>query len=441
VLKRLSLHARLLLIAGITGLAALLFAWFAIGNVLESVVRRNLNEKLEAQITILERAIGPDGRLDAAKVTPLPGFDGQMPGWGWQVEGPAGKWTGGEPIQNVQMRRGRQARGDQARRGKAIGRSGARLFVRNRDVIRTSGVVRISAAGPRRISERPLREAMAPLLTSLFLLGLGLGLATWAQLRVGLKPLRGLRDAVSRIRSGDAQHIPEGQPKELRPLADEVNALIDQNIAGLSHARAHVANLAHGLKTPLATLALRLEREKASAESRALVAQLDARIAHHLRRARSAAAGAGERARTTLGLVVGDLLAAMGHVHAERNLSLAQSLDSTLMLAVDREDLDEMLGNLLDNACRHARKTVRVSASAEGPNLNVMIEDDGPGIVQDQMAAALNPGTRLDETSKGYGFGLGIAQELAELYGGSLRLERSSKLGGLMATLVLPRQK
>jgi signal transduction histidine kinase len=299
--------------------------------------------------------------------------------------------------------------------------------------------VTITAAGPRHIAERPLRQAVVPLLTSLLLLGLALGLSTWAQLRVGLKPLRKLRDDIARIRTGEADHLSGDQPKELRPLADEVNALIDQNAAGLSHARAHVANMAHGLKTPLTTLALRLEREQASDDSRALVTQLDKRIAHHLRRARTASAGAGERARSALEPVLSDLFLALGQVYLDRGLTFGRQLDDGLMVAVDREDLDELLGNLLDNGCRHARTKIDVRARATGQQVAISIEDDGPGIGQDQLAAALSPGTRLDEAGTGYGFGLAIVRELAELYGGSLQLGRSVALGGLMVSLTLPR--
>ncbi len=444
MLKRLSLHARLLLIAGMTGFAALLFAGFAIGNILQNMVRHNLSEKLNMQIQVLERAVSEDGKLNGARAISLPGFDGSSPGWGWRVESPAGQWSGGEPMFQIQMRtrsnpNNHRRRSVFGRPGRAHSQSGTLLFVRQQDLKRGTANIRIYAAGPRFIAERPLREAIAPLLTSLLLLGAALALATWAQLRVGLKPIRDLRDDIKRILAGDAQFVSAHQPKELQPLADEVNALIDQNANSLRHARAHVANLAHGLKTPLATLALKLEREDASEESRRLVAQLDKRIAHHLRRARSASAGKGERIRTHLEPVIGDLLLAMGHIYVDKKLKLERAFDGSIMVALDREDLDEVLGNLLDNACRHAQKTVLISAAIDGQKIRIAVEDDGQGIEQGKLDVALSPGTRLDESGTGYGFGLGIVHELAELNGGSLLLERSQSLGGLKAELLLLR--
>ncbi len=441
MLKPLSLHARLLLIAGLTGFAALTFAAFAIANVLEHVVRHSLYEKMETQIAVIVRAIGPDGSVDTAKIVLLPGFDGRAPGWGWRVDGPRQSWEGGQQIRDLKLYRGRswqKRHHGGTRAGVAKGPSGLALFVRALDVTRTNGSYRIIAAGPQQIVTRPLRQAVTPLLVSLMLLGLGLAIATWTQLRFGLRPLRNMREAVTRVRTGEAKYLPDDQPKELRPLVQEMNALLDQNAAGLEHARAHVANLAHGLKTPLATLALRLEREKASDESRELVAQLDKRIAHHLRRARSASAGSGDRTRTPIAPVIADLLLAMEHIHSARKLTMGSCVDGNPTVAIDREDLDEMLGNLLDNACRFARRNVQVTSNNEGQNHHILIEDDGLGIAPEQLGAALNPGTRLDESGKGYGFGLGIVRELAELYGGSLYLEKSATLGGLCAKLALP---
>ncbi|MDB5693264.1 MAG: sensor histidine kinase, partial [Alphaproteobacteria bacterium] len=272
------------------------------------------------------------------------------------------------------------------------------------------------------------------------LLGLGLVASIWLQLRYGLGPVRALRDAVARVRSGETGLLPADQPRELQPLADEVNALIRQNAAGLDHARRHLANLAHGLKTPLATLSLRLARDDAPAETRALVAQLDARIAHHLRRARSAAATTGQRARTNVAEVAADLIDAVVRVHADRALRFEADIEPSHIAAIDRQDLDELLGNLLDNAARHAGSLVRLSARTDGTMLDLAVEDDGPGMTEEQVTLALRPGARLDESGIGYGLGLSIVHELAELYGGTLRLGRSQALGGLLAGITLPRR-
>lgn len=439
MIDRLSLHARLLLVAAVTGLAALAFAAFGIGQILEGFVMRGVDERLDTQIAILARAVTPDGRLDMKRVVELPGFADSRLGWGWRVRGPGGEWSGGAPVPTLVL--GRPHHRDGAPRpGEAHGQPTGRLHGREIDLATPAGTVEISAAAPRRIIDRPLRAAMGPLLLSLGLLALGLAVATWLQLRLGLRPLRTLRLAVAEVRTGGSDRLPVDQPAELKPLVDEVNGLIDQNRAGLEHARRHLSNLAHGLKTPLATLSMRLEREEAPAETRALADQLGERIAHHLRRARSGASAGGQRARTPVSEVAADLVGAVGRVHADRAIDFDLRIDPSLWAAVDRQDLDEMLGNLLDNSARHAGRQVRVSAGPDGAGLRIDVEDDGSGMSEAEQARALRPGERLDESGIGYGFGLSIVQEVSQLYGGGLELDRSEGLGGLLAVLRLPRR-
>ena len=170
-----------------------------------------------------------------------------------------------------------------------------------------------------------------------------------------------------------------------------------------------------------------------------MVADLDRRIEHHLARARTAAAGAGSRARADIGTVVPRLVQAMRQIHRERRLSFDAQVPIRLLAGIDGQDLEEMLGNLLDNACRHARTTVRITTRDDEQLVLIQVEDDGAGIAKGDVPQALAAGSRLDESGRGYGFGLAISQELAELYGGALELGRSARLGGLAATLALPR--
>jgi signal transduction histidine kinase len=441
VRKRLSLHARLLLIAFVTGLAALTFAWFAIGGILEGFVRRGVDEKLDTQVAVLARALTPDGRLDRSRVVELPNLGDIGSGWGWRVSGPAGQWQGGTGIAELVPDHGPPPpEPTRPRPGHGRGPGGAPLYLRRQQVETATGPVEIAAAAPQDIIDRPLRVAMGSLLGALALLALGLGLATFTQLRFGLRPLRTLRDAVADVRAGRARQIPGGQPREIQPLTDEVNALIGQNEITLARARGHLANLAHGLKTPLATLLLKLRRDGAGPETLALAGQLEQRIAHHLSRARSASPGAGRRARTPVVAVVGDLIDAMRRIHAERGLAFTATVPEALFVAVERQDLEELLGNLLDNAARHARRQVLVTVAATDAAIRVAVEDDGPGMEEVQIGPALQAGARLDETSVGYGFGLHIVRELAELYDGRLELSGHGALGGLSVAVDLPRQ-
>ncbi|WP_010185368.1 sensor histidine kinase, partial [Sphingomonas sp. PAMC 26605] len=302
-----------------------------------------------------------------------------------------------------------------------------------------AGPIRITAAAPRAIVDRPLRQAMTPLLGSLLLLGLALGAATLVQLRIGLRPLKTMRAGLAAIRAGRAETLPENQPSELAPLAHEINALLAENASALANARGHVANLAHGLKTPLATLALALPAHDPDGTLAAQVARIDQAVRHHLGRARAATPGSGLRFATPLAPVVADLTDALSRIHAERCVTASATIDPALKVAVDRQDLDELIGNLLDNAWRFAAARIVVTAApaSDARFVRLSIADDGPGIAPDARAAALAAGQRLDERGDGHGFGLSIAHELATLYGGMLALDTAA-LGGLEAVVTLP---
>lgn len=440
-----SLSGRLLAISTLTTILALAFAAVSIGHVLERFVIRGLDQQLDAEVGMLRRAVRSDGTLDPSRIVNLPVFDEPGQGWGWQVEGPRGRWTGGDAMT---IRRAPHALPDRGGHhegrtagmpGEGITANGEHVHARELMVSTSAGEVTVVAGGPRRLATAPLRAAMVPLFGSLAILGLVLALATIIQLRIGLRPLRALQAALGEVRAGRARHVPEDQPAELAPLAAELNALVDQNQAQLDHARRHVANLAHGLKTPLAALGIELATRGRDPDGglRAMVADIDRRVRHHLGRARAAAPGSGHRARTVLAPAIADLTTVMRGIHAERALAVTIEVAPDHAVAADPQDLDEMLGNLLDNAWRHASTAVALRAVASGSAIELTIEDDGPGLTVEAIGEALVPGRRLDERGDGHGFGLPITRELAELNGGALRLERSP-LGGLWAALTLP---
>ena len=441
-----SLFGRLFGIAIVTTVAALAFAALAIGHVLERFVTRGLDQQLDAQVNVLARAVRKDGTLDQTRAISLPAFEDPGSGWGWRVDGAAGHWSRGTVILAMARPRSRRHREDAEEPreprpypGEARDVAGERVHFRQLTLPTRTGTVLLTAAGPRRVAIGPLREAMAPLLLSLAMLGGALALATVVQLRFGLRPLRRLRDDLGAVRAGQLRHVPTDQPAEIAPLAAELNALINQNEAGLAHARRHVSNLAHGLKTPLAALSVRLAESGHDLDGSLsqMVEQIDCRVRHHLGRARAAAPGGSQRARTWLAMAVADLVTALERIHAERSVDATVSIVPELAVGIDPQDLDEMVGNLLDNAWRHARSTVKVTARAMDGIVELAIEDDGPGLSEAAIGVALVPGQRLDERGDGHGFGLPIAQELAELNGGRLVLSRSA-IGGLSAILALP---
>lgn len=441
-----SLSGRLLAISALTTIAALIVAAFGIGHVLERFVIHGLDQQLDAEVAMLNRALRADATLDPARIVDLPVFDDAGRGWGWQVETPRGRWAGGDaidirpPPRRLLEPTGRHGPAPMdTMPGEGVTDTGEAVHTRALTVPIAGGDAIIVAGGPRHLATAPLREAMAPLLGSLAILGLGLALATVVQLRFGLRPLRALQTAVADVRAGRARHVPEGQPAELVPLAVELNALVDQNTAQLEHARRHVANLAHGLKTPLAALSVKLAEgdPDPNGDLRRMVADIDARVRHHLGRARTAAPGGRYRHRTMLAPAIGDLTRVLQGIYADRTLSLEIEVSSDIAVAADPQDVDEMVGNLLDNAWRHASQAVTIGAVAIGSNVELTIEDDGPGLSEQAIGEALLPGRRLDERGDGHGFGLPIAQELAELNGGGLTLAMS-KSGGLRVGLILP---
>ncbi|MFD1950970.1 sensor histidine kinase [Sphingomonas arantia] len=445
-----SLVGRLLAISTVVTLAALLFAGFAIGGVLERFVMTGFDQRLDAQLSVLTRAVRADGTLDAARVVDLPPFGEAGSGWFWRIDEPGGvvRASGvadgvvptAMPVRRPGFGPGPGGPGD--RDGAWPGdvrTAGGALHYRQVALATARGTVTVTAGGPRAVVTQPLRAAMTPLLLSLGLLGLALATATIVQVRVGLRPLRGLAGALADVRAGRRQQVPDDQPTELTPVVAELNALIVQNAAGLDHARRHVANLAHGLKTPLAALGVRLAEPGRDPDGTLgeMVARIDSQVRHHLGRARAVAPGAAQRLRTALAPAVGDLVAVLERVHAERALAVTVSVGSDVAVAVDAQDLSEMIGNLLDNGWRHAAGRLEVTAERAGAMVRIAIEDDGPGLSGAAAEEAMVPGRRLDERGDGHGFGLPITRELAELYGGNLELGRGA-LGGVRAVLVLP---
>ena len=259
------------------------------------------------------------------------------------------------------------------------------------------------------------------------------------QVRVALEPVRRIEAALAAIRGGLTRRLEGRFPAELEPLAAELNALIAYGEALIERARTHVGNLAHGLKTPLAVLAneaTRREGPRAALIERQ-VAQMRTLVDHHLARAQAVATGSILGARTEVAPVLEDLRRTLPRIYAERNLTITVACPPGLAFRGARQDLEEMLGNLLDNACKWAAHAVRAEARREAGRLRVTIDDDGAGLSAQQRADVLGRGRRLDERMPGSGLGLAIVADIALLYGGTLTLERAAA-GGLSARLDLP---
>ena len=282
------------------------------------------------------------------------------------------------------------------------------------------------------------------LIWSFVILGLGLVTAVFVQVRVGLQPLRRLKDALARIRDGKAQRLEGNFPAEISPLAEELNSLIEHSAEVVARARSHVSNLAHFLKTPLTVLASEAEAARKSGTENALADQVQRQVTtmrrqvdHYLARARVAGNVSALGNRTKVAPVLGDLERVLERIHAERGIAIDCHCPAELYFRGERQDLEEMAGNLIDNGCKWADSRVVVTASAEGAKLVLSIEDDGPGLTEEERAKVGTRGERLDESVPGTGLGLAIVRDISKIYGGSFALENGA-LGGLKAILTLP---
>jgi len=302
----------------------------------------------------------------------------------------------------------------------------------------------ILAAADRRPATRAVRNFALTASGLLILLSIGLITAILTQVRSGLRPLFQLADRVTDVREGVADHVDGDYPRELQPLATELNSLISHNRDVVERAQTHVGNLAHALKTPLAVL--QNEADASSSKLAGIIRRqtetMKNQVDHHLRRARAAARGQSIGVSTEIGPVFDALIRTLERIYANKDIAMSSDIDDTLVFRGEKRDLEEMVGNLLDNAYKWTGTRISVSAATnpgDESEFNVVVSDNGPGMADDEYALALKRGARLDEATPGTGFGLAIVDDLARAYNGSLTLGRS-KEGGLRAMLTLPRR-
>ena len=307
----------------------------------------------------------------------------------------------------------------------------------------TEQTLRLIVAADEKLLAEPVERFRGLLLMALSLLAGGLILAAIVQVVAGLRPLNRLRDELTRLRDGEQALLGGSHPAEIQPLVDELNTVLERNAEFVERARSQAGNLAHAVKTPLAVMA------NAAAAERSELAELVTNqvsvarqhIDHHLARARIAASAQVHGQHCLLRPAIEGLLRVMQRVHAERALTLHLDDDrEILVFRGEAQDLQEMLGNLLDNACKWAGSRVEVSASRQAGELCIDIDDDGPGIDIEARPLLLQRGQRGDEQVPGSGLGLAIVDDLASLYGGRLAL-LDSPLGGLRVRLCLPAGK
>lgn len=300
--------------------------------------------------------------------------------------------------------------------------------------------LRLIIAADASLITEPVDRFKGLLAWSLGTLGLGLVIGAVVQVLVGLRPLGDLRKALAAVHEGHGQGIGGTFPREIQPLVDDFNEVLAYNARILNHARTQAGNLAHAVKTPLAVLANAAGRRDPQlsqlvAEQIALARE---QVDYHLARSRAAAAANTPGANCPVKPVLQSLIRVMERLYADKKLTVTLSdTTSGLVFRGEQQDLQEMLGNVLDNAWKWAGGRIDISAQSDAEWLTVLIDDDGPGLPQERRESVLARGVRADERVPGSGLGLAIVSDLAKLYGGSIMLD-TSPLGGLRLRLRLP---
>ncbi len=279
-------------------------------------------------------------------------------------------------------------------------------------------------------------------LATLAALGAALILAVLVQVRFGLRPLFAMEREIADVRVGRRPRLGDRYPHELQPLADELNALLDTNQQTVERQRMHVGNLAHALKTPLSVMLTEAEAhpgplgEVVTRQASTMREQVE----HHLRRARAAATAGGKGERTAVALVLDELAVTLERIYEDKGVEIDWRAPDDLMFRGERQDLMEIAGNVMDNACKWARGKVRAAAlsTSEPDRFKLVVEDDGPGVPEDKRVEMLKRGERLDERAPGSGLGLSIVAELAKAYDGAVSLNAAAN-GGLRVEVSLPK--
>lgn len=442
-----SLTARLLLAAGLWTVAALTIGGIVLAAVFRDHVQRTFDERLQQSLDAMVGVSELDASGDLYFLRPLSDqrFAEPYSGWYWQVSAPGEEPLRSRSLWDQTLNPRLDERLGEPRFREGVGPDGQRLRILERDIVLPGNDLRYRymAAGDLSEIADEVSEFNRILAWALGALGLGLLLAVALQVRFGLAPLRRVRRGLAAVRAGHARRLSADVPDEVRPLVDEVNAVLDHNDTLVERARRHVGNLAHALKTPLTVLSndiRRLEGAPKSLEKQLQVMQ--SHIDHHLVRARVVARPRAGRVPVPVARAVDDIVRVIRTAHDLAPDMFETRIEEGLAFLGDRQDLDEILGNLIDNAAKWAASGIRVTGRRQNTRgtedqLCLVIEDDGPGVDRNQRETILERGFRLDENKAGSGLGLSIVRDIAESCGGSVTL-KGSDMGGLAVEVWLP---
>ena len=452
-----SIATRLFISATLLSVVILLIA----GLVLTAVYRTSAESAFDERLGVYLRALvadlaaaspGEEGKLEVGQLAD-PNFELPLSGWYWQItriDGPAPEIRSSRSLFAARLPKlsdtGVPAGAGGARSGYAAGPDDQPLRMVER-VIDTGdqGVYLVQVAATTSEIEAPIHKFEFDLTVTFAILAAMLVASSGLQLRYGLQPLWRLQAGVAAIRRGEKEKIEGVFPRDIAPLAGELNLMIAANRDVVERARTQVGNLAHALKTPLSVIINEAAREESAVSAKVAEQATIMRdqVSFYLDRARAAVSASKIGSATEVVPVVDGLVRTFEKIYGERGLTFAAEGGAGIKFLGEKQDLEEMIGNLVDNAGKWARGKVSISTSAEAQTesgrayFTVTIDDDGPGLDPSQRAAAIKRGQRLDESKPGSGLGLSIVDDLARIYGGAFMLESNGD-DGLRAKLRLP---
>jgi signal transduction histidine kinase len=423
---------------------------FLLTDLYSRALDTTLTDQLKFDIDTLSSGTVDSTTPDFGDVTVQdPRFNRAATGWYWVIRDGDGKFLAGSRSTTgttaPDLSGGFDA--DNYRSALISDESGNHLRAIERAITTNGRVLHITVTGNLDESLNRVGQFRGQILTVLGAVGIALAIMSGIVARLALRPIDRLGKAIERVREGESEAITGTYPREVAPLAEEVNELLRSNTQILERARNQVGNLAHGLKTPLAVLRNEASAAKDNPLSRVVSSEsekMSQLVTTYLDRARFAARSAvvGKRADATI--VMLRLVRVMQKLNQNVTIAFKRPDASLPWFRGDESDLEEMAGNLLDNACKWSKGQIAVTMAAERTEkaqmLVIRVEDDGPGLTEEEAAKALRRGVRLDEKTPGSGLGLDIVKELVDVYGGSLQLKRSV-LGGLLCELRLPAAK
>jgi signal transduction histidine kinase len=442
-----SLTRRMIVVAALWIAALLLIGGFALDRVLTRSIVDNFDNQLVMLLNkslIAASEIGPDGEVRFNRPPPDQRFIEPYSGLYFQVSGAGADTFASRSLWDRRLRvsQGHQDIEPHLYDSNEFSTPGnpEPLRIAERDVFLPGSKVRwrFQVAQSRETIDEQIHRLRWTLFWSFLALGIGLLVLATLQTFYGLWPLRRVRQEVASIRSGEKTRISQDFPAEIRPMTEEINQLLAHNEAQAEEARRHAGNLAHALKTPLTVItnaATARSPDLADTVCREALA-MRRQVDHHLARARAIGRRASAHARARVWDSVEAVQRAVDRLYEDVTVDIAG--DHKAQARVERQDLDEMIGNLVENAAKYGGGRVFVTVEPKGDMVDVEVEDDGPGIPERQRDLLFQRGARLDTDKPGTGLGLAIVRDVAEIYGGRVTLEESEDLGGLLARLTLP---